>query len=99
MAVLLDTSAVVLLMRRSPPPETSGLREAALQAAESGRALLSQVPAATAVFLGLPLLTWDSDFARAKSEAAADAREHDQNDPGRSALDRLLLHPASRGHG
>lgn len=154
MAVLLDTSAVVLLMRRSPSPETSLLREAALQAAESGRALLSaittaelfvgegssegrarlrealsQVPAvaadgevasmagemgaflrgrgaqipfpdllvaATAIFLGLPLLTWDSDFARAKSEATGDAPEHERDDPGRAALGRLVLHPASR---
>lgn len=48
--------------------------------------------AATAVWLDVPLLTWDGDFARARSVAMQSRAEH----PGAALWRRLRLHPASR---
>jgi len=48
--------------------------------------------AATAVWLGVPLLTWDGDCARAKREALRAPPTHQGADLWRS----LDLHPASR---
>jgi predicted nucleic acid-binding protein len=142
-ATLLDTSALVVLIRRRRPAEREAVAEAARAELEGGRALVSAVTAAellvgvrdepaaelvgrllghlpvvdagrevgvlagrmgataraggrtvplpdlliaaTAVWLDLPLLTCDTDFARAV-EAAGEG-------PWRS----LRLHPASRG--
>jgi predicted nucleic acid-binding protein len=49
--------------------------------------------AATAVWLEVPLLTWDSDFSRSRGLALASRSRH----RGADAWRRLLLHPASRG--
>lgn len=46
MATILDTSALVVLMRRNPPPELEPVADAARGELESGRALLSAVTAA-----------------------------------------------------
>jgi len=46
MATVLDTSALVVLLRRSRPPELEPVAEAARGELESGRALLSAVTAA-----------------------------------------------------
>ena len=149
MGVLLDTSGVVLVLRRHPPPGTGpfveatraeilggrailpsvavsellvgerspdGVRrlleallhlpsvilpvEAALTAGNMGSFLARQgasVPfpdllvAATAVWLDLPLMTWDGDFARARGQAK-EGGDH----PGAQAWRALALHPASR---
>ncbi len=48
--------------------------------------------AATAVWLDVSLLTWDGDFARARSVAMQSGAEH----PGAALWRRLRLHPASR---
>jgi len=46
MATILDTSALVVLMRRSRPPELEPVADAARGEMEAGRALLSAVTAA-----------------------------------------------------
>lgn len=48
--------------------------------------------AATALWLEVPLLTWDGDYARAVKAALRPRSEH----PGAELLRRLRLHPASR---
>lgn len=157
MATLLDTSALIVLLRRRPPEGTEGVASAAEDRIRAGRAVLSSVTvaellvgardeeaerrvgellgrlpvvafdrdlaalagrmgrdvrragnvlplpdlaiAATAVWLGVPLLTADSDFARG-SDLAAGARSADawhgfELDPGsvvmRSPLDEATL--------
>lgn len=150
MAVLLDTSAVVLLLRRHSPPDTAALLDAARTAIDSGSALLPAVAASellvgerrpaeseilghalariptailapeaarlagamgaflasrgaaiplpdllvagTALWLGVPLLTWDGDFARSIQVAERRGTPH----PGAQAWSRLRLHAASR---
>ncbi len=149
MAVLLDTSGVILVLRRHPPPETASFVAAARAEILGGRAVLpsvavsellvgerspsgarrlhealAQIPsvvlpveaalsagvmgsylasggasipfpdllvAATAVWLDLPLLTWDGDLARALAQGRRGG-----NHPGAQAWRRLRLHPASR---
>lgn len=49
--------------------------------------------AATAVWLDLPLLTWDGDYARACGVAAGSSSAHS----GAELWRDLRLHPASRG--
>ncbi len=49
--------------------------------------------AATAVWLDLPLLTWDSDYARSRQVAHGRRAGH----PGADLWRRLRLHPTSRG--
>jgi predicted nucleic acid-binding protein len=49
--------------------------------------------AATAVWLGLPLLTWDGDYARSRERALAGRSSH----RGAERWRTLVLHPASRG--
>jgi predicted nucleic acid-binding protein len=49
MATVLDTSALVVLMRRSRPPELEPVADAARGELEAGRALLSAVTAAELV--------------------------------------------------
>jgi len=148
-AVLLDTTAAVLLLRRKPPQEARPLLDAALGAIAGGTALLPAVAAAelllgerrpegagrlrtalshlpvvvlpaeaaaeagsmggflasvgasvplpdlliaaTALWLGVPLLTWDSDFPR----SVAVARGSDSRHPGAEPWRALRLHPAS----
>ena len=48
--------------------------------------------AATAVWLEVPLLTWDADYARARQEALRFRGVH----PGADLWRSLQLHPASR---
>lgn len=50
------------------------------------------VTAATAVWLDLPLLTWDPDFHR----AGQIARQEPSNHPGSEPWQKLRLHPESR---
>jgi predicted nucleic acid-binding protein len=47
--------------------------------------------AATAIWLDLPLLAWDADYARARAIAGGSRSRHD----GAALLQRLELHPAS----
>lgn len=49
--------------------------------------------AATALWLEIPLLTWDADFARSRAIAEGSASEHE----GAALWRALRLHPASRG--
>jgi predicted nucleic acid-binding protein len=49
--------------------------------------------AATAVWLDVPLLTWDGDYARSRERALACHSPH----PGAELWRTLVLHPASRG--
>lgn len=49
--------------------------------------------AATAVWLDIPLLTWDGDYARSRERALAGSSAHRGAELWRS----LALHPASRG--
>ena len=49
--------------------------------------------AATAVWLGLPLLTWDGDYARSRERALAGRSPH----RGAELWKTLVLHSASRG--
>jgi predicted nucleic acid-binding protein len=49
--------------------------------------------AATAVWLGLPLLTWDGDYARSRERAVASRSPH----RGAELWKALVLHSASRG--
>lgn len=75
--------------------------EAAVDAGTMGSFLVSegaQVPfpdllvATTAIWLDVPLLTWDGDFARARRVATRSRGDH----PGARLWRRLRLHPASR---
>jgi predicted nucleic acid-binding protein len=48
--------------------------------------------AATAIWLDVPLLTWDGDYARSRQIALGSRSSH----PGAALWRRLTLHPASR---
>jgi predicted nucleic acid-binding protein len=71
--------------------EDAGLMGAFLR--KRGRSI--QLPdlliAATAIWLDVPLLHWDSDFARSHALALSTGSEH----PGAELWRRLTLHPAS----
>lgn len=150
MAALLDTSAVVLLLRRRAPEAAGQLVRAAGAEIRDGTAVLpsvtvsellvgertdhgrealtehltrlptvllpveaardaglmgaflrqrgSPIPfpdlliASMATWLDLPLLTWDGDYARARSVAEGCRSDH----PGAELWRDLALHPASR---
>lgn len=49
--------------------------------------------AATAIWLDVPLLTWDGDYARSRERALAGSSSH----RGAELWTALALHPASRG--
>ncbi|MEX0893716.1 MAG: PIN domain-containing protein [Gemmatimonadota bacterium] len=89
MAILLDTSALIVLLRRAAPARTRVVAGAARQALEEGRALISAVSAAE-LFVGargapgeahvrrltavLPVIAADRDIAAEAGSMGAYAR-------------------------
>ena len=87
------------LLTRIPTVPLTG--EAAQMAGTMGALLRTQgapiplptlVIAATAVWLDMPLLTWDTDYHQARQVA----RQESSNHPGTELWQRLRLHPESR---
>lgn len=89
MATLLDTSALVVLLRRSPPADRVGTAEAAAEALRSSRALISSVTVAELVvgardhragrllldlLADVPAVAPDREVARLAGRMGRDAR-------------------------
>lgn len=72
--------------------ETAGLLGGFLREAGATVPLPDLLIAATALWLQVPLLTWDGDFARSRRLALGSASAH----PGGGLWRALELHPASR---
>lgn len=71
----------------------AGVMGGFLRAAGAPVPLPDLLIAATALWLEIPLLTWDGDYARARGVAVDSCLEH----TGRELWLELRLHPASRG--
>ena len=72
--------------------ETAGILGGFLREAGAPVPLPDLLIAGTALWLGVPLLTWDTDFSRSRTIAFASGSAH----PGGALWRDLDLHPASR---
>jgi predicted nucleic acid-binding protein len=89
-------SALERLPTASLPPEAAddaGVMGAFLRSRGASIPFADLQIAATAVWLEIPLLAWDGDYARSKDVALASKSTH----PGADLWRALQLHPASRG--